>query len=461
MRGNALRVVLLGAAAVLALALTFRTAIEGDGVGYVAYLHSMWVDHDLNFADEYAAALAARVPVDHRLIGVHTATGMIANFFPVGAAVVASPPYLVALLFDHSGEPQYGMPFSAAFTLTSLLAGLVALALCWRLTASRIAVAAVAVATPYTFYLLYAAAYSHMFSALAVSAFVLLWWRTRDRRTALAWVGLGLLGGVMALIRFQDGLLLLIVLLDVRRERWRVLTVVPFAALLFVPQLVVDQVVFGTPWPQRPEGQGLVVLPVHSLQVLLSSWNGLFVWHPLTLLAVIGMFMVRDRSLRIACLFAFALETVIDGTLPDWWGGLAFGARRFIDLTPFFAIGFTALAGWSDRHLGRAAGWIVLAAAGLWNALLAANLIYVIRYEHDPGYLGLLRGQVEAVRWLPSLAVKGDAVRDLTLGLIGRPSAPLTGVVLVAAQAAAVAIAVGVARWRATGRYRAGISSTQ
>lgn len=447
---------LLGGAVVLALVLMFRTAIEGDGVGYVAYLHSVWVDHDLDFADEYSAALAAHVPIDHRLIGVRTSTGLVANYFPVGAAVLASPAYLVALLFDHGGEPQYGMPFAAAFTLTSLLAGLAALALCRRLTASPVAVAAVAVASPYTFYLLYAPAYSHTFSALAVSAFVLLWWRTRERRTAAAWAALGLLGGLMALIRFQDGLLLLILLLDVRWARWRVLSAVPFAALVFTPQLVVDAVVFGTPWPQRPAGQALTVFPGHALQVLFASWNGLFVWHPLTLLAVVGMFLVRDRSLRVACLFAFVLETVVDGAAPDWWGGLAFGGRRFIDLTPFFVVGFAALAARVDRRVA----WGVVAAGAVWNLLLAANLIYVIRYEHDPGYVGLLAGQVEAVRRLPNLFVKGDALRELALAVLGRPSSPPMGVLLIAAQTAAVAIAMGVARWRRGGLDRAGISST-
>jgi hypothetical protein len=260
----------------------------------------------------------------------------------------------------------------------------------------------------------------------------------------------------MALIRFQDGLLLMIVLLDVRRYGWRVLSVVPLAAVVFVPQLVVDRVVFGTPWPQRPAGQALDFFPGHALQVLVSSWNGLFVWHPLTLLAVAGMFMVRDRALKVACLFALVLETVVDGSAPDWWGGLAFGARRFIDLTPFFAIGFAALAARFDRRVS----WAVVAAGTLWNMLLAANLIYVIRYEHDPGYAGLFRGQIEAVRWLPNLMVKGDALRDLALGVIGRPAAPATGVVLLLVQAAAVALAIGVARWGRREAAHSGISST-
>src|SRR4030088_1324281 len=99
--------VLAGGFVVLLLAVTFRATVEGDGVGYMAYLHSLWVDHDLNFTNEYRAALTAGGPTDHRLIGVRTATGLVANYFPIGASVLASPLYLVALALNPSGEPQF------------------------------------------------------------------------------------------------------------------------------------------------------------------------------------------------------------------------------------------------------------------------------------------------------------------------------------------------------------------
>lgn len=432
---------LLLSALVVLLAFTFRTAVEGDGVGYNAYLHSIWVDHDLNFRDEYAAARRAGVPTDHRLIDVPTKTGLVANFFPVGTAVLATPFYLVALIFRPSGAPQYGLPFTAAITLPSLLAGLLALALCWRLTRSAVAVAALALCTPYLFYLLYEPSYSHMFSALLVSIFVTVWYRTRERRSIGVWLALGLLGGLMALVRFQDGLLLLITLLDVRRARWRLLLVLPGAFLVFSPQLVIDHAVFGSWLPQRPRGQALT-LPVHALQVLFSSWNGLFVWHPLTVIAVAGMLMVRDRSLRVACLFGFLLETGIDGAAPDWWGGLAFGARRFLDLSPFFAIGFATFA----RRLDRRWAWGAITVFTVWNLMLAANLTYVIRYEHNPGYLGLIQGQFEGLRWLPNLFAKGVAARDLVLWpLLGGRPAVGTGLVMIVLEALAVAVAAWVA----------------
>ena len=50
----------------LGLACTFRPVVQGDGVNYFAYLHSLVVDHDLDFRDEYRAAVAAGISVDPR-----------------------------------------------------------------------------------------------------------------------------------------------------------------------------------------------------------------------------------------------------------------------------------------------------------------------------------------------------------------------------------------------------------
>ena len=78
--------VLLAAAAVLFLALTFKPAVSGDGVGYFSYLYSVIVDRDLDMSDEYAAARAAHVDVYPPQISTRTKTGMLANLFPVGPA---------------------------------------------------------------------------------------------------------------------------------------------------------------------------------------------------------------------------------------------------------------------------------------------------------------------------------------------------------------------------------------
>jgi len=342
--------VLLGAFLLL-LGLTFKPVIENDGIGYFSYLHSVVVDHDLDFTDEYQAVKNERVSYYPTLIETRTATGRLADFFPVGPAILAAPAYLVAVAARPSGEPQFGPPFSVAITLVSLLLGLLALVLSYRLAAAVaspraaiLGVAGAAAATPFLYYLLYEPSYSHSFSACAVAAFLYLWWQGRDRRTWQGWALLGLLGGLLGLIRFQDGPLLLIGLIDRPRKPWHLLVFFGAAAIAFAPQLPVDQVLFGSWLPARPPGQDLQLIPGHYLQLLFSSQHGLFSWTPVALVAVAGFWFVPDRRLQLAFLYAFLVELLIGGAAPDWYGGFSFGMRRFLGLTPFFAIGLSPTA---------------------------------------------------------------------------------------------------------------------
>ncbi|TMC11860.1 MAG: hypothetical protein E6J41_04645 [Chloroflexi bacterium] len=434
-------VFIAGGCLLLLLALAFRPVVQGDGVGYFSYLHAVLVRHSLDLRPEYAAAGAAGVNSDPSTLQATTPTGLAADYFPVGPALLSAPAYLGALLVGGAGQPDYGPGLVGAFALTSLLLGLLALLLCWRLTRSAVAVTATALCTPFVFYFLYEPSYSHMFSAFTVTAFVAVWWHWREDRSPVGWLALGALAGLMAITRFQDAPLAAIALLTPppRGARARVLYAVAGGLGALLPQLAVDQAIFGTAWPQRPPGLALDAFAGHQLQVLVSSWHGLFVWHPMTLAAAAGSLLVRDRRLRAACLYALAVETLINGAAPDWWGGAAFGARRFLDLAPFWAIGLAALA----ARLPAAVAWAATGALAAWNALLMASLQYLIGGNADPGYAGLLGRQVEAARFLPRLVAQGEVVRDLVLWRLtgGRPE-PAAGLAWLLAEAACV-VAVG------------------
>lgn len=436
----------------LLLALAFKPVVEGDGVGYFSYLHSVAIDRDLDFTDEYAAAGQAHVNLFPSLLDARTAQGRLADFFPIGPALLSLPLYLPALVLA-AGGPQYAPPLQAAFALASLLYGLLALLLAqrlarlvvgprWAATAGAVAVLA---CTPLVYYLLYEPTYSHSFSAFAVTAFLLLWWSRRDARSGWGWVLLGLLGGFMALVRWADGPLIAIALLDLPRARWRLLLMAPGVLLAFSPQLVVDQSLFGTWLPVRPAGQDLDPLHGHYLEVLFSSHNGLLVWSPLVVAAAAGTLLVRHRAWRLAAAYALLVEVAVNGAAPDWWGGFAFGPRRFLDLTPFVAVGVAAVA----ARIGPRVAVTGVAVLAAWNLLEIANLTYVIRTDHDPGYLGLLRGQAAALPHLPQLFAQGAVARNLVLEpLLGRAYDVQLGLGLLAAEVAAVAGAYAVLRPR-------------
>jgi len=449
----------LGAAAALVLlGLTFKPVVEGDGVGYFIYLHSVVSDHDLQLANEYAAARAAHLNGAAAWLSIRTPTGLTADYFPVGPALLSLPAYLpVSLVAGRLAAPVgvFGTPLTAAFTLASLLYGLLALALAYRLArevlgsgrAAAGGVAAAAFATPFVYYLLFEPSYSHTFSTFMVTAFVYAWWRTRGERTAAAWLGLGLIGGLMAVTRWQDALLLGLVLVDLPAVRWRASLFPLGVAVGFAPQLAVDRALWGAWLPVRPPGQTLSLLDGHYWQVLLSSHHGLFVWTPAALIALLGIWLLPSRRLQLAFVYAFCAELVINGAAPDWWGGFAFGARRFLDLLPFWALALGALA----QALRPRVAWALTALLAAWNVVLIANFAYVIRLDRDPGYAGLLSGQLQALQYVPHLFAQGAAVRSLLPGhLVTGALPPAAGLGILILELAAIGVAAAIGFQRAS-----------
>lgn len=438
-----MRQVIFVGAVVIFLAVVFAPRVQGDGTGYFAYLHSIVVDHDLNMSDEYTAAQA---------VGVHTAgdtrivpaTGLPANQFPVGPAILSLPFYLLALTLRPSGQPQFAPPFTFAFTLASLLYAALALALIYvwlrrlsySLGVALAAITAVALSTPFFYYFAFEPGYSHTFSAFMVTAFLYVWWTSRGSRGIRGWLALGLIGGLMALVRWQDAPLMLVTLLDVRQASWRLLLQAPGALLLFSPQLAVDKVIFGRFQPGA-NAVAFSLWPGHYLQVLFSSLHGLFVWSPVLVIAVAGYWFVPDRALRVAFAICFLITLGIIGSFVFWYGGASFGMRFFINMSAFFAIGLAAIA----ARLRPAIVWAAVALFAAWNFVLVLNFAYLQKADVDPGYIPLITGQMRSLQYLPHL-MQGYVIRALLL----RSGSGLAAAGLLAGEALVVIAAVLFAR---------------
>ncbi|HEY7199708.1 MAG TPA: hypothetical protein VIC57_05835, partial [Candidatus Dormibacteraeota bacterium] len=108
-----------GICLLVVLAVAFRPVVQGDGVGYYSYLHAVAVRHSLDLRPEYAAASEAGVNSNPAELEAPTGTGRVANFFPIGPALLAAPAYLAALAIGGGGQAPYAPPLVGAFTLTS------------------------------------------------------------------------------------------------------------------------------------------------------------------------------------------------------------------------------------------------------------------------------------------------------------------------------------------------------
>ncbi len=429
--------------AVLALPLFTPRVYGADEIKYFAALRSVYFDRDLHYANEYAHFIG-RDPVAHAGLRPYmegeTPTGYRLNDAPIGTAVLWSPFYVAADIGVAAARslgaavPRdgYAWPYVWAVCLGSLFWGTAGMFLAYRLcrayasrTASLWGVVAIWFASPVVFYLYITPAMAHANSMFAVTLFLLLWQRGRVDRAARGWVILGAAAGLMILVRELNWLLLLVLAVDETQgilhvvqsadgqrvrgaplvraavvEWWRrsvgYLCFAVALGIVVAPQLYVYQTLNGTFGPTPFVVEKFSLLPRYAFAVLFSGFHGLFSWHPVTLVAVLGLAALWRRAPWVAAaLVVFvAAQVLVIGSYETWWGGASFGARRFINCTAIFslglAVGFGTLRG-RIRHLAAAA----IAGLVLWNAGLAVQYSVGLIPRDAPVSIGrIARNQV-------------------------------------------------------------------
>ena len=149
------------------------------------------------------------------------------------------------------------------------------------------------------------------------------------------------------------------------------------AAFVFVPQLLAWKAIYGH-YFVVPQGPDFMQWTSPALvEVLFSSRHGLFLWTPALILAAIGLPLLwqRDRTLCVGAIVICMLSWYVNAAARDWWAGEAFGARRFVGETVFFAFGFAALGSALARRTG--AGWLRAGAL----ALIVYNGLFLLQYQ--------------------------------------------------------------------------------
>ena len=122
---------------------------------------------------------------------------------------------------------------------------------------------------------------------------------------------------------------------------------------------------------------GIQFAPAAPAKMLFSVRRGLFLWTPLTALAVLGvaLLIARDRRRRVylAALAATGVALVlIHGVWGDFWtNGFSFSQRFLSSLFPLFLLGTAEIV----RRFGRA-GYAVLTLCAAFSLFVALN-VYV------------------------------------------------------------------------------------
>lgn len=375
--------------------------IGSDGVRYYAVTRSLVIDGDLDFRNDYA------------LLGepIHiTATGLADNAGGMGTSLLWLPFFLLAhgvslaLSAFGAGVPTNGTGYlyEAFVCLGTILYATIGLLLAYRtvrrvlepsVSTALLATLAMWWATPMVYYVVIEPSMSHGITLFTMALFFHWWTKREGGDTAWRWVRLGLAVGLATLVRPQD---LVIALVPAGELAWRVarrelqLTRALRYAVVFgvvallteVPQLVMWKILYGSPVTVPQGGEFMSWTRLHVFEVLFATRHGLLSWHPIFLVALLGLIPLwrRAPAVALAIAYVFLGELYVNSASTRWWADDAFGQRRFLSLVPMFAVTLTAAF---DRWRPRWAPVALVAALTAWNGLcfLQYRLGFVAKHE--------------------------------------------------------------------------------
>ena len=384
--------------ATLALPRVDGHIIGSDGLYLYAYLPAVWLDGTLDMsgpmsryiAEGLRSGLPDPIPI----------TGMLPNVWPVGPALLWTPFFGVADLFAKltgTTRDGYGTLYESIVCFGTVIYGLSGLWALARLLGKRykdkvatLALAGVWCATNLPYYLLVEPSMGHALSFASTAWLLAYQDQTHNNRTLPQWVGLGGLVGLAALVRTQNVVLILLLASEiwlVGRDERRLAPAlragglsVLAACIVLLPQFVTWRIMYGH-WALIPQGQSFMHWDRPMLAAtLFSARHGLFLWHPIYALGLVGLVMrLRQRDGRantIALLLVFCLQWYINAVADHWWADDSFGLRRFLSTGPILTLGLAELVQlWSTKLRGYTPPLMTIGILIVWN------LLFVVQYR--------------------------------------------------------------------------------
>jgi hypothetical protein len=365
--------------------------LDADAVEYYSHLRSLYFDHDLEFTNEFE-----HFGILHRWDKTQlTATGHRRTNFSVGPALLWLPFYAAGDLWARARgavEDGYSPYHIRAVCLGSLVYGVLGLLLVYAVVRQVVdrgiafwTVAALLYATFLYWYLVDEPVMSHAGSFFLAALAVALWWPRRAALSPQAAAVLGIVIGLSATVRWQNGVLLLLPAASLAphlHARLRATVLAGLAALAgFVvgalPQLLAWKVLFGSyVLLVPPQGRDYMHFGhPFLLETFFSSRHGLLYWTPLLWAGYLGYVRLlrRDWAASVALLLPLVVMSYVNACSADWWAGGSFSNRRFDSVLPMLALGLAASLAWLRDAVARRPAAVLVAigaALVLWNALL-------------------------------------------------------------------------------------------
>jgi len=405
--------------------------IKGDGVLYYAYLRSFLIDFDLNFANDFAG---------FGYMGKITSAGLPANPVFFGCSLFWLPFFLLAHIVSFLGNilggnfplDGFSSVYQRAITLGSALYILAGIILIYHLLKKRfspgvslLSALAIWLGTPLFYYMVANPFLAHGISMFAVTLFIFLWFKNREKEGKWRAGLIGLFAGLSAAVRPQNVVFFAIPFLDFLfslkhsnrtplKEKWRDMAfLLSGFALPLLIQMILWRMIFGSHFLSGWHTTNLINWRhPHIIDMLFSARHGVFTWTPLFFLGAIGIiFLLRkNRKLALYLFVAFALMLYMNGVFKRWWADHSFGNRRMLGGSFIFAFGLSAVIEELFRRPKLLATLLIL-------SLIIWNINFATAFNQN-----LLGDRSEAVPLNRVLMIEGEYIYRLCYQLTAKLS---------------------------------------
>lgn len=339
--------------------------ITSDGRGYYAFLPATFIQQDLSFKTTYAVERKEFNNMVNPHYVIENAKGQTFNKCYPGVAVMQLPFFLTTLLIESTYSDHitgYSMLFLMIFHLGSIfyaILGLYFLRKYLELTlkdkrAALLASIFIFIGTNLFFIVIVRTSFSHHFSFCLFAAFAYLVRKYFDSGKLKHVVWIGIVLGLIALIRPLNVMVILaipLILLDWKSIREFFATifrlknghlVLSFSAFLLVFSLVfiLNYLQTGNIMNWSYEGEGFNFGSPHFWEELFSYRIGLFVHTPLLFLSLVGLYFLFKKVPQ-AVFFWLAYVSIVTYIVSCWWSwdfGGFYGNRVYIEHLVFFAL---------------------------------------------------------------------------------------------------------------------------
>lgn len=393
-------------------------AVYGDGIYYWAYTRSLIIDHDFDLKNEGAHTYGkvTNNSTEKQPQGTNDTDLSQNKYYPLGPSPLWIPPFFLAHLgtktiivagyqiTDNGYADTYQIAVGLA-NVTFVVLGVYLTHKLLRKYYNKFAAAMTAALVLFSTNLLYYGSLdvlnSHPASFFLCSFFTYLFLSHREKVSYPVWLLLGMLLGLIAVVRLQDSLFVLLplsfilqeVLMRKGKKKGAVsnyLLVFFIGAFIgFFPQLLVSKIIYHTffliPYTF---GSGQFHLGDNKLlQLFFDSQKGLVAASPVFLIGLVGIFLLQGKMkiLKFPFLSVIIASFLLISVWSGWSQGESYGLRMFISLLPLIAFGIAEVITRLSTHFSKAAFVLI----GL--LFITHNLVLIAAFHlffHNPTYVG-------------------------------------------------------------------------